>query len=168
MVVDIVVSLALYKPLGIAGLIIGTVAANVVMTALQVRRLRIGFNGRLEGAQTTMITARILVASALLAAVSWVVWYALDALLGRSLLAQIVSVGGAGAAGPAGVHARGARDARPRGPPGQPPDPHAGRFGDANEGSVSLIGRQGVTSSEKMRTGRAKGPPGRRPVIDRR
>jgi putative peptidoglycan lipid II flippase len=99
MVVDVVVSLSLYKPLGIAGLIIGTVAANVVMTALQVNRLRIGFNGRLEGRQTTMITARILVASALLGGVAWVVWYALDALLGRSLPAQVVSVGGAGAAG---------------------------------------------------------------------
>ncbi len=99
MVVDIVVSLSLYKPLGIAGLIIGTVAANVVMTALQVNRLRIGFNGRLEGRQTTMITARILLASALLGGVAWVVWYGLDALLGRSLPAQVVSVGGAGAAG---------------------------------------------------------------------
>ncbi len=98
-VVDIVISVGLYKPLGIAGLIIGTVAANAVMTALQVHRLRIGFNGRLEGAQTTMITARILLASVLLGAVSWVVWYALDALLGRSLPAQIVSVGAAGALG---------------------------------------------------------------------
>ena len=39
-VVDIIVSVALYKPLGIAGLIIGTVAANAVMTALQLQRLR--------------------------------------------------------------------------------------------------------------------------------
>ena len=92
-VVDIIVSVGLYKPLGIAGLIIGTVVANVVMTALQLHRLRIGFNGRLEGAQTTMITARILLASALLAGVSWVVWKLLDALLGGSLPAQIVSVG---------------------------------------------------------------------------
>jgi putative peptidoglycan lipid II flippase len=99
MAVDIVVSLSLYKPLGIAGLIIGTLAANVVMTALQYRRLRVGFNGRLEGPQTMMITARILLASALLAGVSWVVWHTLDALLGRSLPAQVVSVGGAGAAG---------------------------------------------------------------------
>jgi putative peptidoglycan lipid II flippase len=98
-VIDIVISVGLYKPLGIAGLIIGTLAANVVMTALQLRRLRIGFNGRLEGAQTTMITARILVASVLLGAVSWVVWYLLNSLLGRSLPAQIVSVGGAGVAG---------------------------------------------------------------------
>jgi putative peptidoglycan lipid II flippase len=105
MVVDIIVSLSLYKPLGIAGLIIGTVAANVVMTALQVYRLRIGFNGRLEGTQTVMITARILVASAILGAVSWVVWDVLNALLGRSLPAQIVSVGGAATAG-ALVYAR--------------------------------------------------------------
>jgi putative peptidoglycan lipid II flippase len=98
-VIDVIVSVALYKPLGIAGLIIGTVVANAVMTFLQVQRLRIGFNGQLEGAQTTMITARILLASALLAGVSWVVWRLLDDLLGTSLVAQIVSVGGAGVAG---------------------------------------------------------------------
>jgi putative peptidoglycan lipid II flippase len=98
-VVDIIVSVALYKPLGIAGLVIGTVAANAVMTALQLRRLRIGFNGRLEGAQTTMITTRIAVASALLAAVSWVVWYALHAALGQSLIAQILSMAAAAGAG---------------------------------------------------------------------
>jgi putative peptidoglycan lipid II flippase len=104
-VVDIVVSVALYKPLGIAGLIIGTVAANAVMTALQLWRLRIGFNGRLEGAQTTMITARIAVASVLLGGSSYGVWRLLDSLLGTSLAAQIVSVGAAAAVG-AFVYAR--------------------------------------------------------------
>ncbi len=99
MAVDIVVSVALYKPLGIAGLVIGTLAANVVMTALLMYRLRIGLNGRVEGAQTMMITARILVASALLAGVAWVVWYVLDYLFGTSLLGQIISVGGAAGAG---------------------------------------------------------------------
>jgi putative peptidoglycan lipid II flippase len=98
-VVDIVVSIGLYKPFGIAGLIIGTVAANAVMTALQLHYLRIGFNGRLDGTQTTMITARIAVASILLGVVSWVVWTLLDRLLGVSLPAQIVSVGGAALAG---------------------------------------------------------------------
>ena len=93
MSVDIVVSIALYKPLGIAGLVIGTAAANAVMTALQYRRLRIGFNGRLEGAHTVMITVRILVASAILAGLSWTIWKGLDAALGRSLPAQIISVG---------------------------------------------------------------------------
>jgi putative peptidoglycan lipid II flippase len=99
MVVDIVVSIGLYKPLGIAGLVIGTAAANAVMTALQLHRLRIGFNGRLEGAQTTMITARIALASALLAGVSWVLWDLLDSLLGRSLPAQLLSVGAAAGGG---------------------------------------------------------------------
>jgi putative peptidoglycan lipid II flippase len=98
-VVDIIVSIGLYKPFGIAGLIIGTVVANALMTALQLHRLRIGFNGRLEGAQTTMITARIALASALLAGASWTVWYLLDRLLGRSLPAQVASVGAAAAVG---------------------------------------------------------------------
>ncbi len=103
-VVDIIVSIGLYKPLGIAGLIIGTVVANAVMTALQLHRLRIGFNGRLDGAQTLMITVRVLVASALLGAVSWGVWTLLHRLFGGSLTAQIVSLGVAGAAG-IGVYA---------------------------------------------------------------
>jgi len=93
MVVDIIVSLALYKPLGIAGLVIGTVVANVVMTWLQVRRLRIGFNGRLEGAQTLMITVRIIVATAIIGAVGYAIWKGLDSLLGVSLIAEILSIG---------------------------------------------------------------------------
>ena len=93
MVVDVIVSLALYKPLGIAGLLIGTAAANIVMTALQLHRLRIGLNGRLEGAQTLMITARIVVATTVMAALARGVWVALDDLLGRSLVAQIFEVG---------------------------------------------------------------------------
>ena len=78
---------------------IGTVVANAVMTALQLHRLRIGFNGRFEGGQTTMITARIAVASVLLAGVSWVAWYALNAVLGESLPAQIVAMAAAAGAG---------------------------------------------------------------------
>ncbi|MGH2915691.1 MAG: murein biosynthesis integral membrane protein MurJ [Solirubrobacteraceae bacterium] len=93
MVVDIIVSLALYKPLGIAGLVIGTVSANVVMTALQLRRLRQGFNGRLEGGQTTMITARIAVATAIVTPIGYLVWKGIDSLLGVSIVAQILSVG---------------------------------------------------------------------------
>jgi putative peptidoglycan lipid II flippase len=92
-VVDIIVSLALYKPLGIAGLVIGTVSANVVMTGLQLRRLRVGFNGHLEGGQTTMITVRIVVATAIMTGVGWLVWKGLDSLLGTSLVAEILSVG---------------------------------------------------------------------------
>jgi putative peptidoglycan lipid II flippase len=93
LVVDAIVSIALYKPLGIAGLVIGTAVANVVMTALQLYRLRIGFNGYLQGGQTLMITIRILVATVLMGALAWAVWTILDHLLGRSLPAQIVAIG---------------------------------------------------------------------------
>jgi len=93
MVVDIIVSVALYKPLGISGLVIGTAAANAVMTALQWRRLRIGFNGRLEGAQTVMITVRILVASAIIAVIARLIWEVLRSLLGESLPGELISVG---------------------------------------------------------------------------
>ncbi|HZU59855.1 MAG TPA: murein biosynthesis integral membrane protein MurJ [Solirubrobacteraceae bacterium] len=93
MVVDVVVSVALYKPLGIAGLVIGTATANLVMTILQLYRLRIGFNGRLEGGQTLMITVRILVATVIMATLARGLWVGLDRLLGTSLLAEIVAVG---------------------------------------------------------------------------
>jgi putative peptidoglycan lipid II flippase len=93
MVVDVIVSVALYKPLGLAGLVIGTASANIVMTGLQLHRLRIGLNGRLEGGQTLMITVRIVVATAIMAAVARGIWVVLDHLLGHSLLAEIVSVG---------------------------------------------------------------------------
>ncbi len=84
---------------GIAGLIIGTISANVVMFALQFARLRRGLNGSLEGGHTLMITMRIVIASALLAGVSWAVWTLLDSVVGVSLPAQVISVGAAAAAG---------------------------------------------------------------------
>jgi putative peptidoglycan lipid II flippase len=93
MIVDVIVSLALYKPLGIAGLIIGTLAANVVMTALQLARLRTGFNGRLELEHTAMITARILIATAIATVVGWGIWRVLEAALGTSLLGGLVELG---------------------------------------------------------------------------
>jgi putative peptidoglycan lipid II flippase len=92
-VVDIIVSLALYKPLGIAGPVIGTVVANIVMTGLQLRRLRTGFNGRLEMAQTTMVTVRVLIATLVMALLGYLVWKGLDSLLGVSLIAQILAMG---------------------------------------------------------------------------
>jgi putative peptidoglycan lipid II flippase len=95
MTVDIIVSVALYKPLGIAGLVIGTAAANIVMFYLQFRRLRVGFNGYLEEDQTLMIALRIIVVSALMAVVARGVWALLDSLFGHSTPAGIVSVGAA-------------------------------------------------------------------------
>jgi putative peptidoglycan lipid II flippase len=93
MLVDAIVSIALYQPFGIAGLVIGTVAGNIVMTILQLRRLRTGLNGRLEGAQTLMITVRIVAATVLMAALARGLWVGLDHLLGASLVAEIFEVG---------------------------------------------------------------------------
>jgi putative peptidoglycan lipid II flippase len=95
MTVDIIVSVALYKPLGIAGLIIGTASANIVMTFLLLRRLRIGFSGHLDLGQTAMITARVLVVAAVTGVIARLLWELLDKLAGVSLVGQIVSVGGA-------------------------------------------------------------------------
>jgi putative peptidoglycan lipid II flippase len=93
MAVDIIISVVLYRPLGIAGLVIGTAVANAVMTWLQLDRLRLGLDGRLEGRQTLMIALRTLVASAIVAALARGLWALFDDLFGRSLPGQIVSVG---------------------------------------------------------------------------
>jgi putative peptidoglycan lipid II flippase len=98
-VVDVIVSVALYKSLGIAGLVIGTAIANAFMTWLQLERLRTGFDGHLEGRQTLMITARIAIASAVMAGFAWLAWAIVDSALGRSTIAQLFAVGLAGVAG---------------------------------------------------------------------
>ncbi len=85
-------SLALYKPLGIAGLVIGTAAASAGMTLGQSwwlgRRL-----GGSEGRRTAGAVSQMLVAAALLGVVARLSWSGLDAVLGRSIPAQIVAVG---------------------------------------------------------------------------
>jgi putative peptidoglycan lipid II flippase len=83
----------LYKPFGIAGLVIGTAAANAVMTWLQLRRLRAGFNGRLELDRTLMITVRILAATVVAALLARLLWAGLNAVVGGSLVGQLLSVG---------------------------------------------------------------------------
>jgi putative peptidoglycan lipid II flippase len=96
--INFAVSLALYEPFGIAGLVIGTIVGNAGMMAGQAFYLRRELRG-LEGRRTAIVTAQVLGASVLLALVSYGVWYGLDAALGRALWAQIVSVVGGIAAG---------------------------------------------------------------------
>jgi putative peptidoglycan lipid II flippase len=105
MIVNGLVSLALYKPFGIAGIVIGTVAGTLVMTIAQGWLLR-GQLGGIEGGRLLASGMRMLAAAALLAAAAFGVWDGLDAVLGRSLPAQLVSVGGGIAAGVA-VYAAG-------------------------------------------------------------
>ena len=99
LVVNIVVALALYRPYGVAGIVIGTAVASAAMTFGQLRALRRELGGRLEVAATVAAVARMLVASLALAAIAYLLWRGLDDVLGRSLPAQIVSVGGGLTAG---------------------------------------------------------------------
>jgi putative peptidoglycan lipid II flippase len=97
--VNVAVSVALYGPFGIAGIVIGTGVSSAVMTLAQMHFLRRELHGRLEVRRTALVTAEITYASALLAAAAYAVWYVLDGALGESLVAQVVSVGVALGAG---------------------------------------------------------------------
>jgi putative peptidoglycan lipid II flippase len=93
-------SAAFYSPFGVAGIVGATVIATFVSVVAQVIVLRrqlggIEFGRLLDGA------IRIGVASALLAASSYVVWKGLDGIVGESLIGQIVALGGGLAAGAA-------------------------------------------------------------------
>ena len=94
MVVNAVVALALYQPLGVGGIVIGTVVGTVGMALAQFWYLRPDLGG-VEGPQTVNATLRMLAAAAILGGVAYVTWWALDELLGAALWAQAVAVGGA-------------------------------------------------------------------------
>jgi putative peptidoglycan lipid II flippase len=94
------VSAAFYSPFGVAGIVAATVIATFASVVAQVVVLRrqlggIEFGRLLDGA------IRISVASALLAASSYVVWKALDGVVGEGLIGQVISLGGGLAVGAA-------------------------------------------------------------------
>jgi putative peptidoglycan lipid II flippase len=97
--VNVAVSVALYEPFGIAGIVVGTAASSAAMTAAQMHFLRRELHGRLETRRTAAVVVQLLLASALLAGAAYAVWYVLDRALGRGLFGQIASVGGGLAAG---------------------------------------------------------------------
>ncbi len=99
LVVNLVVALALVGPYGIGGIVVATAVASAAMTAGQAYYLRRELGGRLEGGESLRAVARMLVAAAALSAVAYLLWRGLDDLLGRSLPAQVVSVGGGLTAG---------------------------------------------------------------------
>jgi putative peptidoglycan lipid II flippase len=90
-VVNAAVSLALYEPMGIGGVVLGTTVSNVVLCVLEARVLRRGLEG-LELARTLRAMVLMAAAAALLGGIAYVVWHGLDDLLGRSLPAQLVAV----------------------------------------------------------------------------
>src|SRR5688572_9709358 len=83
---------------GIWGIPLSTSTVNVVAAGvlLVMMRRRIGLE---QVGQTLAVVTRVAVAAAAAAGVAFAVWYGLDELLGRGLLAQIVSLGAAFAAG---------------------------------------------------------------------
>ena len=91
--VNVAVSVALYKPYGIAGIVVGTGVSSAVMTFAQIRYLRRELHGRLGGRRTAIVALQITIASVLLGVASYLTWRGLDGLLGRSVPAQVLSVG---------------------------------------------------------------------------
>ena len=87
-----IAAFALYGPFGVGGIVAGTAIATAASVAAQAVILRRAL-GRLELGRLAWTTARVLAASALLAAVSYEVWNLLDEELGRDLAGQIVSLG---------------------------------------------------------------------------
>jgi len=92
LLVNAAVAAALYEPLGISGIVIGTVAGTVVMCVAQGAVLR-GNLGGVEGPRTAAAAAMMLLAAVPLAGAAFAVWSGLDDLLGRGLGAQALSVG---------------------------------------------------------------------------
>jgi putative peptidoglycan lipid II flippase len=92
LVVNALLALALYKPLGVGGVVLGTVAGTVGMTVAQALYLRPGLGG-IEGPRILSAGVRMLAGAGMLGLTAYGVWYGLDEALGRSLAAQIASVG---------------------------------------------------------------------------
>jgi putative peptidoglycan lipid II flippase len=90
--VTAIVALALYSPFGVGGIVVGTVVATIISVLAQAVILR-GQLGGIELGRFLDNAVRVTIAAAVLAGVSYLVWYALDQALGRDLIAQIVSLG---------------------------------------------------------------------------
>jgi putative peptidoglycan lipid II flippase len=100
LVITALVALALYSSAGIGGIVAATAIATAASVAAQAYVLRQHLGG-LELGRFIDTAMRVLVASAILAAVSYLIWSGLDSALGRSLAAQAISMTvalGAGAA----------------------------------------------------------------------
>jgi putative peptidoglycan lipid II flippase len=106
LVLNAVLDLALYKPFGAAGIALSTAVVTTFNATVLFVLLRRQV-GSLHLAEVAAETARIVVATVYCTAAAFGVWWPLDQILGRSLPAQIVSVGLALAAGGAAYLAAG-------------------------------------------------------------
>jgi putative peptidoglycan lipid II flippase len=92
LVVSILGAALLYKPFGTGGIVAGTGIGTSAAVVAQAVVLRREFDG-LELRRLFATTAKITIAAAALAAVSYGVWHVLDEALGRGLGGQVVSLG---------------------------------------------------------------------------
>src|SRR3954454_12038740 len=90
--VNVIVSAALYKPLGVEGVVLGSVISMTGMALAQAWYLRRQLGG-IEGGKIASALVKILISTAALAGTSYAVWYGLDDVLGRRLIVQIISLG---------------------------------------------------------------------------
>jgi putative peptidoglycan lipid II flippase len=104
LLITAVVALALYAPFGVGGIVVGTVVATAASVTAQSVILRRQLDG-LELPRLLDSALRVTIAAALLAGVSYLIWYLLDDALGRDTIAQIISLGTALAAGAAAYFA---------------------------------------------------------------
>jgi putative peptidoglycan lipid II flippase len=87
-----------YEPIGVGGIVAATAIATAASVLAQAMVLR-GRLGRLDLGRLAWTWTRVLLASAALAGVSYLVWDALDEALGRGLGGQLASLGAGLAAG---------------------------------------------------------------------
>jgi putative peptidoglycan lipid II flippase len=92
LVVNAALSLALYGPLGIPGVVIATAVSSLLMTLQQVYYLRRELDG-FEIARTIRGLIGMTLAAAVAGGLAFGVHHFLDDVLGQSLIAQIVAVG---------------------------------------------------------------------------
>jgi putative peptidoglycan lipid II flippase len=98
LVVNVGVSIALL-PLGVGGIVAGTAIADLALAGAQYVYLRRELEGELELGETVRAVGMMLVAAAWFGIAAFVVWAGLDWVFGRSLIGQIISVGGGLSAG---------------------------------------------------------------------
>src|SRR3954468_20712229 len=103
--INAVGSYVLSGTMGIGGIVLGTTISNVALVLAEAVLLRRALGG-FQTARTLTAIAQMLAGAIVLGLVAYGVWWALDDALGRSLIAQVISVGSAlllGSAAYAGV-----------------------------------------------------------------
>jgi putative peptidoglycan lipid II flippase len=90
--VNAVVSIALYKPLGVGGIVAGTVAANIAVVGAQLYVLHGRLGGSLGLGRTIGTGLRVLLAAAVLTVIVVVVDMAVRSVLGGSTIGLMISL----------------------------------------------------------------------------